>query len=243
MALQINIVFHKTLHREAYDLPKPIIEKYFRFIAVNDKIEKSIPEDLAALVLKETSIKNSSGALQELGMGENSVLFHFYLNPYLLEGIDLVGFFQYDMKFTELFADHLEIIHRLATKPYLFLLEVQPADRHLKQVFTPDDWARIVFHYNKKYNKSHKLLDIYLSSIPLLNSYLLPKAVFNEMMTFLNEICVMVSSMLRQKGKHDTIAIIFERCNGIFLSLWSTDHKIPWYLLNGISHLSSMKDS
>ena len=79
MALQINIVFHKTLHREAYDLPKPIIEKYFRFIAVNDKIEKSIPEDLAALVLKETSIKNSSGALQELGMRENSVLFHFYL--------------------------------------------------------------------------------------------------------------------------------------------------------------------
>jgi hypothetical protein len=245
MTLKINIIFHKKLDRDAYNFQIPFIKKYFQFIAVNDKIPKSIPADLDFLVLKETSIKESSPKFQEKGLKENSVLLHFHMNPYLLEGVDHIGFFRYDMKFSELFAEHLDIIQRLTLRSpkHIFVLETQVCERHLLQILGKDNWDTIIDIYNKKYGKSHSFKDIYFSSIPLFNSFILPKHIFNEMMKFFNDIGVIVTNMLKKLNKEEVIAQIFERCNGLFLRLYSNDNNCPWYTLNGIDYTHSLKYS
>jgi len=245
MTLKINIIFHKQLHRDAYDFQLPFIKKYFQFIAVNDKIPKIIPADLQFLVLKETSIKESSSKFQEKGLKTNSVLLHFHMNPYLLEGVNLIGFFQHDMKFTSLFAEHIDIIQSLAQRSpkHIFVLEAQVCHRYLLQVLDKDNWDIIIGIYNKKYGKSHTFKDIYFSSIPLFNSFILPKHIFIAMMTFFNDIGVTVTNMVKQLNSEECIATIFERCNGLFLRLYSDDNICPWYTLNGINYTQSLKDS
>ena len=248
MSLKINIVFHKTLYLEAYSsLPFSFVKDYLRFIAVNDDIKKDIPVELEPLIFYENQFELYKPQLQKEHYKENSILIHYYLNPSEFESADFIGFFQYDMRFSELFFKHIDIIQDLMKKNrnQIFILNPQNSLIHLSNILALSDWQKIINIYNFIYETDHEINDIIKDDIPIWNSYILPKHICKELSAFITKISVDVKLILANTHKLDHLSfpIILELANGVFLQLYSKDNNCrDWYILNGIYH-TLLKDT
>ena len=242
MSLKINIVFHKTLYSDAYSsLPFSFVKDHFRFIAVNDDIKKDIPTELEPLIFYENQFELYKSQLQKEHYKENSLLIHYYLNPSEFESADFIGFFQYDMRFSELFAQHIDIMKDLMKKNrnQIFVLNSQNSLIHLTNILAPSDWQKIINIYNFVYETNHEINDIMKDDIPLWNSYILPSHICKELVAFLSKISDEARLILANRDKLDPLSfpIIMEFTNGVFLQLYSKDNNCrDWYTLNGIYH-------
>ena len=236
--LQINIIFHKNIHPDCYAFSDEFLNKYFRFIAVNDTIEKIIPERFKDLVFYENQFKNFDPKCQSDGLKENSVLYHFYFNQDFMQDIDLIGFLQYDMKITELFTEHINIIlnHHKRSPETIYVLQDVVSKEYLEARLTAIQWKDICDIYNKLFNKNHTMLEVYFSEIPVWNSFILPKKIFNDMMLFSSKVFDLVVQFHIEKNIDVTNCQTMEVVHGFFLTLYCMDRKIKWYMLNGIKH-------
>jgi hypothetical protein len=236
--LQINVIFHKNIHPNCYDFPDEFLNKYFRFIGVNDNIEKIIPERFKDLVFHENQFTNYFPICQADGLKENSVLFHFYFNQDVMQEIDLIGFLQYDMIISELFTDHINIIlnHHKKSPETIFILQDVLSKEYLETRLTPPQLTNICEIYNKLFNKNHAWTEVYYSEIPIWNSFILPKKIFNDMMYFSS---IVIDSLIQyhvEKGETQTLCMTLEVVHGFFLRLYCIDNNTQCYMLNGIKH-------
>jgi hypothetical protein len=98
--LQIFVVFHKKIFDNCYsDVPQEILDKYFTFIAVNEKIPKEYDREKYN-VINEWELPIYDPSFQERGYNENSALYHVYVNQ-LYKPYQYIGFCQYDMVFSK----------------------------------------------------------------------------------------------------------------------------------------------
>lgn len=237
--LKINVIFHKSINPNCYNFSDKFLYKYFRFIAVNDTIEKIIPERFKDLVFYENQFKSYHPVFQQKGfMKENSVFLHFVMNQYMLEEIDLIGFFQYDMYISELFIEHIDIIlnnYKRSPETIYILQDVISKDYLLSRL-NSGQWDQLCQIYNKLFNTNHQWTECYYGEIPIWNSFILPKNVFYLMLYYMNNVIDLLYQFHFQKGEIQTICQTMEVVNGFFLFNYCLDHKIKWYMINGIAH-------
>ena len=236
--LQINVIFHKNIHPNCYTLSDEYLNKYFKFIAVNDNIEKIIPERFKDLIFHEKQFPHYFPACQADGLKENSVLYHFYFNQDITQEIDLIGFLQYDMIISELFTEHINIIlnHHKKSPETIFVLHDVISKEYLDGRLTAAQWTNLCEKYNKLFNKNHVWTEVYFSEIPIWNSFILPKKIFNDMMFFSTMVIDLLIQYHAEKGETQTICMTLEVLHGFFLKLYSIDNNTSWYMLNGIKH-------
>jgi hypothetical protein len=241
--LQINVIFHKNIHPNCYTFSDEILHKYFKFIAVNDKIEKIIPERFKDLVFHENKFTKYYPACQADGLKENSVLYHFYFNQESMQDIDLIGFFQYDMIISELFIQHINIIlnHHKKSPETIFVMQDVVSKDYLQARLTAIQWMNICNIYNHLFKKNHTMEEVYYSEIPVWNSFILPKKIFNDMMYFSTMVIDLLIQYHGEKGESQTICQTLEVLHGFFLKLYCLDNDTQWYMLNGIRHQSNLR--
>lgn len=98
--LNFYIIFHTKLFKDNLEgFTDEEKEKWFSWVAVNEKIPKEIPDWVPQnQLLYEYKLPKHNPMYQMLYFYQNSFLFHLYQNPELMKS-RYVGFGQYDMKF------------------------------------------------------------------------------------------------------------------------------------------------
>jgi hypothetical protein len=173
--LQIYVVFHKYIFDECYsEIPQDILNEYFTFIAVNNKIEKQYTPNKYK-VIKEWELPIYDNTFQEFGYNENSAIYHIYKNK-LHQKYSYIGFFQYDMKFNNQLDN---ILHLITENPIYFPLQIH--DFNFCTVSTwnePTTLDFIIDDYNKYFQTSFSKQKQY----PLCNSYIIPVDTYEKVM-------------------------------------------------------------
>lgn len=94
-SLEIFVIFHKKIFPEMYEELDDDERKCFTFIAVNEEIEKEVPDNLE--YIKEWDLPIYNKDWQENHWMNGGVNHHIIINK--LSKADYIGFVQYDMKF------------------------------------------------------------------------------------------------------------------------------------------------
>ena len=95
MSLEIFVIFHKKIYPEMYEELDDEEKACLSFIAVNEEIEKDVPNDIK--YIKEWDLPIYNKDWQENNWMNGGVNHHIVMNK--LSDADYIGFFQYDMKF------------------------------------------------------------------------------------------------------------------------------------------------
>jgi len=243
MKLQLYVVFHKVLFRDAYErVSADAQNKYLRFFSVNSRLEKYFPARLQEYLIVECNLPWYNAFLQFNRFFENSALIHVNHNPELCEPFDYVGFCQYDMRLSNELFETVEKTLVNENSTTLFYHKKYLAYEHILQVFHLDGWRFIINRYNDIYGTSHTIEKIIISEIPLYNTFILPREVFKRMMCF-SEMCSSVFlELLQFETKH--LPYHLERLHGVFLLLQTWDGLLhEWVELPGIEHDESLKEA
>jgi hypothetical protein len=177
--IQIFVVFHKNIFDDCYkNIPDDILQEYFTFIGVNEKIPKNYTDNKYK-VINEWELPIYDPTFQERGYNENSVLYHVYANN-LHKYYEYVGFFQYDMAFCDNIIDFLE--KNITTTPTLFGCMIESFSFCSYDTWNEPRTLDYVVNdyetfYNRPFNKE--------SSFPLLNSYVISTDIYEKIMKWI----------------------------------------------------------
>ena len=177
--MRIFIVFHKYIFDDCYSsIPQDILNKHFTFIAVNDTIPKQYTLNKYN-VINEWELPIYDKSFQERGYNENSAIYHVYINNLHKES-NMIGFFQYDMKFRSNIVDYINnsekekneknICYCIMPRNYNFCTYESWTEPKTAE-FIINDYEKF---FNKKYNETEYG--------PLLNSYVISREVFENIM-------------------------------------------------------------
>ena len=241
MSFKIYVIFHKFLVPECYEtLSGEDIARYVRFFAVNVKIPKEIPADLAPHVIRERDLPLYDPFLQHNRFCESSAFFHVYRNPEIFfKDTPYIGFIHYDMLLKKEALEFLEKEIAAATEPILFTQMTLTARPHLTQIIPLTSWESLVKLYNVIFGKSRSIHDILDKELPLYHSFVIHRETFRRMMFYAERAIPYLFEMLRCETKH--LPYMIERLHGVFLAL---DHLegTRWIPLPGVIHQDRLKD-
>lgn len=232
MSYCFYIIFHKILYNECYE---KIDKSNIKFIGVNSKIQKTIPDLLKNKIILENQFPYYNPLWQYCNFCEDSVFLHVYKN--VVEQYDYLGFFQYDMILSQELIDYFKCN---MNPKNLFYIYKENSFRHLIQVIGLEGWAVILNIYNRIHNTQFTMEDIIKNDIPLYHTFILHKDMFKKMMGFF-EICMpYIFELLGCEIKH--LPYHLERCHGIFLLLEHLQGNVEFIKMPGVIHNDSLKD-
>ena len=240
MSFTLYVVFHKFLVPECYETLSGEQLNYLRFMAVNAKIPKEVPENLQRLVIAERSLGWYDPFLQHNRFCESSAFFHVWKNPELMK--DYIGFFHYDMLMTKTAIDFLQEVIPSSEERLLFTNVTLTAWPQLNQVIRIEQWNEIVAIYNGLFHTRHSIIDVLDEQLPLYHSFVAHRDIFHRMMTFAEKAIPRLFELIEYDTKH--LPFMIERMHGICLVLQKREgftHR--WIPLPGITHLDRLKDS
>jgi hypothetical protein len=241
MDFTLYVVFHKFLVPECYETLSPEQRKYLRFMAVNAKIPKEIPENLQPLVLAERDLLWYNPFLQHNRFCESSAFFHVWKNPQLIT--EYIGFFHYDMLIEKSAIEFLqEQIKTLGNERVLFTNVTLTARDHIQQILDLRQWDSIIQLYNVIFKRSHTIFSVLDEQLPLYHSFVVHRETFDRMMFFAEKAIPYLFELIGFDTKH--LPFMIERLHGVFLALQRLDGEVSrWIPLPGITHLDRLKDS
>lgn len=179
MKLQIYIIFHRTIYDECYsEIPQEYLDKYFTFIAVNEKIEK-IYKNNKYKIINEWELPHYKESFQNSGYSENSAIYHIYANN-LHKNYDYIGFFQYDMIFKDNFFDLLENITSKSNNKISFELHGSSItfSTLYNDIINKDLIEYIINDYESYFYKKCSRNKTY----PVFNAYIIPSESYDKCM-------------------------------------------------------------
>ena len=241
MDFTLYVVFHKFLVPECYETLSPEQRNYLRFMAVNAKIPKEIPENLQPLVLAERDLLWYNPFLQHNRFCESSAFFHVWKNPQLIT--EYIGFFHYDMLIEKSAIEFLqEQIKTLGNERVLFTNVTLTARDHIQQILDLRQWDSIIQLYNVIFKRSHTIFSVLDEQLPLYHSFVVHRETFDRMMFFAEKAIPYLFELIGFDTKH--LPFMIERLHGVFLALQRLDGEVSrWIPLPGITHLDRLKDS
>ena len=188
-ALTFYIVYHKKVYEEnTKGFMKEELERWFRWVAVNEKIEKEdvswIPEEC---LLYEYKFQVYFPRLQEENYYQNSVFFHLYRNPNLIQ-TRYVGFGQYDMSFD---ADNFRIATKALENDYADkVVGVFMYDGNLLERERGNEFYNLLFFklYEEFFKIKHTSEKIKRYPLFLMHTFIIPTWFFKQMMGFIEYI-------------------------------------------------------
>jgi len=243
---RLNIVFHKFLVSECYEELSPAeIEAHIRFIAVNDKIQKTVPESLAPLVIRESNLSWYNPFMQHNRFCESSVFFHAWRNPDEFLDQPYIGFFHYDMVLKKEALDFLTAnttAAEAAGKKIVFAPYCHEARQHLLQIIPMQRWDAIIHYYNVIHGTNHNIHTVLDKEIPLYHTFVIHKELFHRMMLFAEMVIPRIFQFIGYNTNH--LPFMIERLHGVFLALQRVDGVTgEWLSLPGIVHEDRLKDA
>ena len=246
MALfRLNIVFHKFLLTECYEeLSQEDLERYVRFVAVNGKIKKEVPNQYRKFMIQESMLPWYNPFMQHNRFCESSAFFHAWRNPQIFLDKPYIGFFHYDMVLKKEAIAFL-IVHTTAAeasgRKVLFAPYCHEAKQHLCQIITLDEWGILIQIYNQLFGTAHDIRTVIDKEIPLYHTFVLHKEVFHRMMCFAEIVAPRLFHMLGFDTRH--LPFMLERVHGVFLALQRQDGTTgEWLSLPGVIHEDRLKD-
>jgi hypothetical protein len=241
MEFTLYVVFHKFLVPECYETLSPEQLKYLRFMSVNAKIPKEIPENLQHLVVAERNLSWYNPFLQHNRFCESSAFFHVWKNPQLMN--DYIGFFHYDMLVEHSAIEFLQKeIATLGTERVLFTNVTLTARPHIQQILQLTEWNSIIQLYNAMFKKAHTIFSVLDEELPMYHSFVVHRETFDRMMFFAEKAIPYMFELIGFDTKH--LPFMIERLHGVFLALQRLDGEVSrWITLPGITHLDRLKDS
>jgi len=238
---KLYIVFHKTLfakNTEEFTIEE--CKRWLRWYAVNEGIEKKIPDWMPEdCLIEEYKLRVYDPLYQISKSYQNSTFFHLFWNQELLKE-KYIGFAQYDMRIQ---PDGFRNAVRLMEKQndLCFVMYCYPFQAMFTN-FSPDDFEKfIVKPYNTFYGTKHTLMDLHDKPLPLLHTFILPKWFFLHMMRFVEENHVNVWRMLKFDPRH--YAGTMERVFAICIVFGMLEGKFSDILqLNGFTNNEAQRD-
>lgn len=243
---RLNIVFHKVLWTGCYEeLAPEEIAAYIRFIGVNGKVTKFIPQALLAQVIHESELPWYNPFMQLNRFCESSAFFHAWRNPGIFLEQPYIGFFHYDMHIKKEAIEFLHI-HTTAAdaagRKVVFAPYCHTAGEHLCQVIGFEGWDKIIGIYNAIHGTKHTVLSLLSEKIPLYHTFVIHKELFHQLMTFAEFVTPRLFEILAYDTAH--LPFMLERMHGVFLTLRRIDGVTgDWLPLPGIVHEDALKDS
>jgi hypothetical protein len=247
-SVQFFVIFHKKIFDECYvHVPREILDRFFTFIAVNEKIPKEYT-DGKYNILKEWELPIYDPSFQARGYNENSVIRHIFLNK-IHKKYERIGFFQYDQAFQPGAIEKIltSLSHARET-PEGFYHALCPANFATSMIhtwnepltlsFLIDDWNR---YYDTRYTMEEVAYDSTLV-FPLLNTYVIPCSVFAKYMPW---ICQLFDKMypwcveFPNKIHHGHIGGIYERVMAFAIAM----QKLPFIIPMDINHDHNYKSA
>ena len=240
MDFTLYVVFHKFLVPECYETLSLEDLKHLRFMAVNAKIPKEVPENLQSLVIAERNLPWYDPFLQHNRFCESSAFFHVWKNPPLLN--EYIGFFHYDMLIERSAIEFLQQeIKGLGAERVVFTNVTLTARPHIQQVLDLSEWNQIIQLYNGIFGKSHTIFSVLDEELPMYHSFVVHRDTFERMMFFAEKAIPYLFELIGFDTKH--LPFMIERLHGVFLALQRLDDAVRWIPLPGITHLDRLKDS
>jgi len=241
MSFTLYVVFHKFLVPECYETLSGKALAHLRFMAVNAKIPKDIPETLRHLVIAERSLSWYNPFLQHNRFCESSAFFHVWKNQQLLN--EYIGFFHYDMLIEQPAIEFLEReIQALGNERVLFTNVTLTARPHIQQIIQLNEWDQIIQLYNGMFGTRHTIFSVLDEELPMYHSFVIHRETFHRMMTFAEKAIPCLFELIGFDTKH--MPFMIERLHGVFLALQRLDGAVSrWLPLPGITHLDRLKDS
>ena len=198
--LTFYIVFHKIVFEEnTKDFTDSEKKEMLCWIAVNEKIPKSIP-DFVEPLLYEYKMAKYNPLYQMNNFYQNSVFFHLYHNQHLIDS-EYIGFSQYDISHkADPFRKIFEIIKNDAS--LIFPGFIYPFEC-LYCVLSPDEWKKsFVEPYNTFYGTSHTLENLQQLPLCLFHTFIMPTWYFKHMMEFVEHILPTTLKYLNWDTRH-----------------------------------------
>lgn len=241
MDFTLYVVFHKFLVPECYETLLPEQLEHLRFMAVNAKIPKEVPENLRRLVIEERNLFWYNPFLQHNRFCESSAFFHVWKNPPLIT--DYIGFFHYDMLIERPAIEFLQReIKALGAERVVFTNVTLTARPHIQQILDLTQWNQIIQLYNAIFGKKHTIFSVLDEELPMYHSFVVHRETFERMMIFAEKAIPYLFELIGFDTKH--LPFMIERLHGVFLALQRLDGAVSrWIPLPGITHLDRLKDS
>jgi len=237
-----HIIFHERLYSDHYDtLSKEDVQTYLRFVGVNELYEKTIPVDIPrSCIVYEKDFPGYDPLLQMCRYYESSVMFHLYRRPELLEGVDFVGFGQYDMILPKAAMDQIKSIP-LSRKEQVLVYQSESDPRLLfSNPLGEHEWSNIINHFNCFHNTSFTLYDVMKHPLLLYHSYGVSVSQFQKVMKWIESVQPLMLRFLKFDKRH--LCGTIERLYGIYFSLHRSMGTFKEIIvLRGMDHLNDKK--
>ncbi len=216
MKTNIFVIFHKKIYKELY----PDDTTNIIFYGVNENIEKDIIDNNFQ-VTYEYKLPIYNRLFQMKTYNESSSFYHIYKNK-LYEDLDYIGFAQYDMKFfNDTFTD-IEKIVKESDKSYIFYIFKTPVLDYalgreclIKNIDKID--MNAIDSYNKFFNKSYNVSDIFGKYIVKNNTFVIPKWMYIKMMTWFEQLMREDIDFTKLELKWENSGHVMEILVGLFL--------------------------
>ena len=236
--LSFFIIFHDKLFKENTSGFSPTELEMFKWVAVNEKIPKEIPEWLPKnSLLKEYEMKVHSPLYQMSNFYQNSVFFHLYWNKELIDS-KYIGFGQYDMSFdVEKFRSMTELIKEDTADKIIpvFLYPFQALC--LTEGLTLWEEA-FLKPYNSFYKMNHTFKSIEHIPLSLMHTFIMPTWFFLHMMPFVESMLPNLLKIMSWDTRH--LGGNLERVFALCISFGIIEGKFrQLFQLNGVSHVES----
>ena len=241
MTFSLYVVFHKFLVAECYETLSPENLEHIRYIAVNAKLEKTIPDALTPYVIEERRLAWYNPFLQYNRFCESSAFFHVWKNPELMN--DYVGFFHYDMLIKKDALNFLEeqiLAANARDERLLFTNVTLLAWPQLNQVIKISEWDELVQIYNTMFHTRHSIMDVLKEQLPLYHSFVVHRDTFHRMMTFAEQAIPRLFELIGYDTTH--LPFMIERLHAVCLVLQQREG-MKSLSLPGITHADRLKDS
>lgn len=216
--LRLYNIWHHKLFDELYEHVD--VSDGLVMYAVNNKYPKLLNHLRGYKVTYEFALPLFEPRWQELGYCQTSCMMHVYKNK-LHSDLDYIGFIQYDMRVAR---DALSVMRDQirAHEPQLGLLFHSQLQTIRQKSWMPGLEA-ILAHYNGHFQSSHGLAEIQDVQMPILHTFAIPVAVFDEMMQWI----IKLAEDVEATGFPYRIsrAEFFEVAHGLYLGLWASNNK------------------
>lgn len=227
--LTFFIIFHKTLFaRNTESFTEEERKTWFRWYAVNESIQKQIPDWLSKdCLIEEYKLPRYDPQLQKEKSYQNSCFFHLHWNPSLVTS-KYIGFGQYDISMDA--PPIREAISVMNIRSNVAFMMFPYHFNHLFNPYSPELWSKyFISFYNSYYQTNHSLQTVQHLPLALLHTFIIPTDFFKEMMTFIEAVHPNIWRMLGFDNRH--YAGTMERVFALYINLKLIERSIEELIL------------
>jgi hypothetical protein len=236
-----HVIFHERLYVEHYaSIDHDDILAHLRFVGVNERYNKTIPKEIPSeCVVYEKDFPGYDPLLQMCRYYESSVMFHMYRCPHLLEGVEYVGFCQYDMNFPRECMNQIKAIDNSYENTVMATAAIDP--RYLfNGPLTAENWQSIIDYFNVYHNTNYTIDNVMSRPIVLFHSFGMHVKKFMKMMAWINSAQPLMLRLLQFDKTH--LCGTIERLYGIYITLHHLKGTFDRIIMfEGMEHLNDKK--